>query len=828
MPLVIAINKREEFFQNLNDAELSNYTVILKEKIIGGATVNDREIIVDAFAMVREASKRVLGMRHFDVQLLGGLSLHHGFIAEMRTGEGKTLTATLPAVLNSLSGEPVHIVTVNDYLAERDSTEMSKLYNFLGLSVGCIISYKSSKQRREAYKKDIVYGTNNEFGFDYLRDNMEIALKDLVQRGLGYAIIDEVDSILIDEARTPLIISGPSEDNSKDYILSNEIAQNITKEGYEIDEKNHTSYITDKGYDEINKILLEKGILAEDENIFDQKFIPIVHHISQSLKAIHSFKKKYDYIVKNDQVMIVDEFTGRIMEGRRYSDGLHQALEAKEGVKVHGENHTIASTTFQNYFRLYKKISGMTGTAMTEREEFAQIYRLNICQIPTNLSMIRKDDDDEIYATLDEKYEAVVKLIKECHQQKQPVLVGTVSVERSEIISDLLKKEKIPHRVLNAIHHEQEADIIAQAGTPEAVTIATNMAGRGTDIKLGGNHELLAEQKKISIEEAKKIVEENKKVVIEAGGLFIVGTERHESRRIDNQLRGRAGRQGDPGKSKFFLSLEDDLMRIFGTDRAKKVLRSLGLKNGEAITHPLITSAIRKAQKKVEARNFESRKHVLKYDDILNSHRKAIFNYRNSILHADNYEKIFALIEQTYMKVNSRIVQNALLNSNLSSFVDSIIFNSILERIKEIYKIDSVAEIEDYLKNNTMQASRVLEILNSMAREVLHNKFAVMNEDEDYTVEKRVWLDIIDTIWREHLIMIGYLKQIVNLRAFAQKDPFIEYSREAFEMFIALRNEISFELIKKLSRLTIIYNDVNKDKNKEQQEVKEVMPVKFL
>ena len=823
-PLVEKINGREGFFSKMTDEELSGYAEILKDKIRAGASIDNLEVIVDSFAMVREASKRVLEMRHFDVQLIGGLALHYGFIAEMRTGEGKTLTATLSAVLNSLSGQPVHIVTVNDYLAERDSGEMKKLYNFLGLSVGCIISSKTSKQRREEYKRDIVYGTNNEFGFDYLRDNMEVSLKDLVQRGLSYAIIDEADSVLIDEARTPLIISGPSESNTDEYILSNEVAQQISADGYELDEKNHSTHITDKGYDEINRVLLEKGVLAENEHVFDQKFIPLIHHISQSLKAIHSFKKNHDYIVRDGKVMIVDEFTGRIMDGRRYSDGLHQALEAKEGVEVHGENHTIASTTFQNYFRLYNKISGMTGTAMTEREEFAQIYRLSICQIPTNLPIVRTDEDDDIYASLGEKYNAVVNLVKECHLRQQPVLVGTVSIERSEIISDLLKKENIPHKILNAIYHEQEAEIIAQSGLPCSVTIATNMAGRGTDIKLGGNPELLSLYHDISVAEAQKLAEYNKTVTIAAGGLFVVGTERHESRRIDNQLRGRSGRQGDPGKSKFFLSLEDDLMRIFGTDRAKKILRTLGLKNGEAITHSLITNAIRKAQKKVEARNFEIRKNVLKYDDVLNNHRRAIFGYRNSILHVDNYEKIFSLIEQTYKKVNIQIVLDALTTKNLASFIDFPIFDSIMTRIEDIYEIRSIPEIEEYLKNNTMQATSVLEILNAKIRELLHNKFSDINDDEDYSLEKRVWLNIIDSRWRDHLSMMSYLKQIVNLKSFAQKDPFTEYSREAYEMFDNLRKAISLELVQKLCRFKIIHHEESDQQDEEQEK----MPVKFL
>ena len=797
--MVDQINQKENFFETMANSELSNYTQILKDKLKNGQTIDDKEIIVEAFALVREASKRTLKMRHFDVQLIGGLALHYGWVAEMKTGEGKTLTSTLPAFLNALSGESVHIVSVNDYLVLRDSTEMSKLYNFLGMTVGCITGSQKSKEKREAYDCDITYGTNNEFGFDYLRDNMELSVKDLCHRGLCYAVIDECDSVLIDEARTPLIISGPADDKGNLYIISNKIAQKIT--GYEVDEKNHSAYLTDKGYD-------AEGMMEEGENVFDSKHIPFLHHISQSLKAIHIFKNNHNYIVRKEQVMIVDEFTGRVMEGRRYSDGLHQALEAKEGVKVHGENHTIASTTFQNYFRLYKKISGMTGTAYTEKEEFSRIYNLNICQVPTNMPICRIDEDDEIYASLEEKYEAMIKLIKERHKVQQPILVGTVSIERSEIVSSLLKKEGIPHQVLNARYHEQEAGIIAQAGAPSAITIATNMAGRGTDIKLGGNEEIISKNKNISTEEAEKIVTENKEIVIKAGGLYVIATERHESRRIDNQLRGRSGRQGDPGRSKFFLSLEDDLMRIFGTDKAKNMLQAMGLKHGEAITHPWISRAIQKAQKKVEERNFEIRKSVLRYDDVLNNHRKAIFHQRNLILNANSYDKIFALIERNYIKANHQMLEDVIKNKNyLMSFVDKVIFDQIKIRFCDLYNVETIEKAEEYLKKDMIRGEQLSELMNEKAKSILYNKFADLDDDEDYSIEKRIWLGVIDGFWREHLLKMDYLRQVINLRAFAQKDPFAEYAKEAFDLFVELRNEISQTLIKKLVNLHVMHEN---------------------
>jgi preprotein translocase subunit SecA len=804
--IIDQINQKESFFEKMEDIDLSNYTQVLKNKLKDGKTINDKEIIVDAFALVRESSKRILKMRHFDVQLIGGLALHYGWIAEMKTGEGKTLTSTLPAFLNALSGEPVHIVTVNDYLARRDSEVTAKLYNFLGMTVGCIFGGQKSKEKKEAYHCDITYGTNNEFGFDYLRDNMEISIKDLCQRGLGYAIIDECDSVLIDEARTPLIISGPAEDKGDLYDISNKIAQKVT--GYEVDEKNHSAYLNDKGYDEVNDMLVQEGLIQEGENVFDSKYIHLLHHISQSLKAIHVFKINHNYIVRKGQVMIVDEFTGRVMEGRRYSDGLHQALEAKEGVEIHGENRTIASTTFQNYFRLYKKISGMTGTAYTEKEEFFQIYNLNICQIPTNMPICRIDEDDEIYATLEEKYEAMIKLIKERHLKQQPILVGTASIERSEVVSSLLKKEGIPHQVLNARYHEQEATIIAQAGVPSAITIATNMAGRGTDIKLGGNEEIIAKSNKISIEEAEKIIAQNKEIVIASGGLYVIATERHESRRIDNQLRGRSGRQGDVGRSKFFLSLEDDLMRIFGTDKAKNMLKAMGLKHGEAITHPWISRAIQKAQKKVEERNFEIRKSVLRYDDILNNHRKAIFHQRNLILNADNYEKIFVLIEQNYIKANQKILENVLKNKNYQNlFIDKVIFNKIKDDFNDLYNVETIELAEEYLEKNMIQGAQLLNFMNEKAKAILYNKFIDLNDDQDYTIEKRIWLAVIDELWREHLLKIDYLRQVINLRAFAQKDPFVEYAKEAFDLFSELRDEISHILIKKLVNLRVMHSN---------------------
>ncbi|MBT5658590.1 MAG: preprotein translocase subunit SecA, partial [Rhodospirillaceae bacterium] len=640
-PTIDEINKLEPSLEKLSDAELKGRTDEFRKRVADGEDLDD--LLVEAFATVREAAKRTLGQRHFDVQLIGGVVLHKGMISEMKTGEGKTLVSTLAVYLNSLAGTGVHVVTVNDYLASRDAAWMGQIYEFLGLSVGKIMHGMNDAERHVAYGADITYATNNELGFDYLRDNMKFHLDEMAQRPFNFAIIDEVDSILIDEARTPLIISGPSEDSSELYIQVNKIIPLLAEDDYEKDEKARSATLTDKGAETAENLLREHGLLKEG-TLYDINNVSLVHHIGQALRAHTLFQKDVDYIVKDNQVIIIDEFTGRMMEGRRYSDGLHQALEARENVQVQVENQTLASITFQNYFRLYPKLAGMTGTAMTEAHEFDEIYKLNVIEIPTNLPCIREDQDDEIYRTLAEKDDALIKLIKICQERGQPSLVGTVSIERSEHLANMLKKNKIPHKVLNARYHEQEAQIIAQAGVPGAVTIATNMAGRGTDIQLGGNFDLRvvgeladvsdeAEREK-RIEIIRQEIEKARQIALDAGGLFIVGTERHESRRIDNQLRGRAGRQGDPGASCFFLSLEDDLMRIFGSERLDSMLQKLGIEEGEAIIHPWINKALEKAQQKVEARNYDIRKNLLKFDDVMNDQRKVIYDQRKEIMAA--------------------------------------------------------------------------------------------------------------------------------------------------------------------------------------------------
>ncbi|MGL4226202.1 MAG: preprotein translocase subunit SecA, partial [Rickettsia sp.] len=633
---IIKINSLEPIIQKLSDEELKNKTAEFKETLKNGATLDD--IVYEAFAVVREAARRVCGMRHFDVQLIGGLILHRGMITEMRTGEGKTLVATLPAYLNALTGKGVHVVTVNDYLVSRDSASMGKIYNFLDLSVGCIVGGMPDEAKRAAYNADITHATNNELGFDYLRDNMKYSIQERVLRPFNFAIIDEVDSILIDEARTPLVISGPVNDNSELYGKVDKIIRLLNASDFERDEKLKTINLTETGITHIESLLSKEDIIKPDSGLYDFENLTLVHYVNQALRAHNMFTVDVDYLVRDGKVMIIDEFTGRVMEGRRYSEGLHQALEAKENVKIQNENQTLASITFQNYFRNYPKLSGMTGTAMTEAPELKDIYNLDVVAVPTHNKVTRLDLDDEIYGSKKEKYDAILKLIKDCYDRGQPILVGTISIEKSEELSNVLNKEKIPHKVLNAKFHEQEAFIIAQAGRFKAVTIATNMAGRGTDIMLGGNPEMLIERLdkdhsyEAKIDEIKDQIAEEKKQVIEAGGLFVIGTERHESRRIDNQLRGRSGRQGDPGKTKFFLSLDDDLMRIFASDRISGVLRTLGLKDGEAIHHPMISRSLEKAQQKVEGHNYEIRKNLLRFDDVMNDQRQIIYEQRTEII----------------------------------------------------------------------------------------------------------------------------------------------------------------------------------------------------
>jgi preprotein translocase subunit SecA len=797
------INSLEDKLQALTDEELKNQTNIFKEKLASGAKIDD--LLPEAFATVREASKRVLGLRHFDVQLLGGIILHKGMIAEMRTGEGKTLVATLPAYLNALEGKGVHVITVNDYLAKRDAASMGKLYNFLGLSVGCIIHGLTDEERKQAYLCDITHGTNNEFGFDYLRDNMKFSFDQLVQRPFSYAIVDEVDSILIDEARTPLIISGPTEDNSELYIKVDKIIPTLSEVDYEKDEKSRTVHLTEDGINKIESLLSENNLLKENANLYDLENINLLHHVNLALKAHKLFTKDVDYMVKNNKVMIIDEFTGRVMEGRRYSEGLHQALEAKEKVKIENENQTLASITFQNYFRLYPKLSGMTGTAMTEAAEFQDIYKLEVVEIPTNVPVKRIDEDDEIYGTGEEKFNAIVKKIEETHAIGQPILVGTVSIEKSEYISSLLKKKKIPHNVLNARYHEQEAYIIAQAGRYGAVTIATNMAGRGTDIMLGGNPELLKIENTKNLTDPVKIaeieekiarqVEDEKQKVLNAGGLLVIGSERHESRRIDNQLRGRSGRQGDPGKTKFYLSLEDDLMRIFASERVTMFLQKFGLKNGEPIYHPMLSKALEKAQKKVEERNYEIRKNLLKYDDVMNEQRKVIYEQRIELMQAEN-------LSETVRDICSELIEEQVASHiPYKSYIEQWDVEGLTKEISHIFGLN--LPINEWAKEEGIAEKeiqkRILEKVENLfiTKEQSYGKKVINNIEQTY------FLLTLDQLWKEHLHSLDHLRQGINLRAYGQRDPLNEYKKEAFLLFENLLVNLRITYIQRLAHLQI-------------------------
>jgi preprotein translocase subunit SecA len=722
-------------------------------------------------------------MRHYDVQLLGGIFLHNGCVTEMRTGEGKTLVATLPVYLNALTGKGVHVVTVNDYLAKRDLEWMSPIYGFLGMTMGCVTNDIDDLQRKEAYAADITYGTNNEFGFDYLRDNMKFNLEDVVQRDYNFAIVDEVDSILIDEARTPLIISGPTEDSSALYISVNNIVKQLKPEHYEKDEKQNNAVLTELGVETVEKLLTDYGLL-KGGSMYDSGNISIVHHVNQALKAhtLHTIDK--DYIVKDDKVILIDEFTGRMMDGRRFSDGLHQALEAKEGVTIQMENQTLASITFQNYFRMYPKLAGMSGSAITEATEFEEIYKLSVVVLPTNKPIARKDHDDEVYRTEREKFEAAIELIKECQSRKQPVLVGTASIEKSEQFSDLLKKQKISHSVLNARHHEKEANIIEDAGRPGVITIATNMAGRGTDIKLGGNLEarlekelkdLSGDKRKKAEEEIRKEVQEEAKQVIEAGGLYVIGTERHESRRIDNQLRGRSGRQGDPGASKFFLSLQDDLMRIFGSERLDPMLQKLGLKEGEAITHPWINKAIEKAQMRVEARNYDIRKHLLKYDDVMNEQRKVIYNLRRDVMHDMDID---ANIEEFQSDIIEDFVNRCIPEKAYASQWD---VQGLHEEVRRVFGLE--LPFKDWAAEEGIADLEIRQRLHAAVKEHLGKKFKDYPAQVITIIRKSVLLRILDQVWKDHLLSLDHLRQGINLRAYAQRNPLDEFKREAFELF---------------------------------------------
>ena len=756
--------------------------------------------------MVREASQRTLGQRHFDVQLVGGMVLHDGKIAEMKTGEGKTLVATLPVYLNALAGNGVHVVTVNDYLARRDAEWMGQIYNFLGLTYGVIVHGQDEDTKRTQYAADITYGTNNEFGFDYLRDNMKFRLEDMVQREFFYGIVDEVDSILIDEARTPLIISGPAEDSSDLYRQVDLVVKELVKdpETYEKDEKFKTVSLTEPGSETVEQMLKEAGVLTEG-NLYDIFNVSVVHHVQQSVRAHTLFARDVDYIVRDDQVIIIDEFTGRMMQGRRYSEGLHQALEAKEHVTVQAENQTLASITFQNYFRLYPKLAGMTGTAMTEADEFAEIYKLDVVEIPTNVPVNRRDEDDEVYRSAAEKYEALAALIAEAREKGQPVLVGTTSIEKSETISNLLKKKKVPHAVLNARFHEQEAEIVSQAGAPGAVVIATNMAGRGTDIKLGGNLDVRLRNELPTIhEEAARGGHEAKireevaiahQKVKDAGGLFVIGTERHESRRIDNQLRGRSGRQGDPGRSHFFLSLEDDLMRIFGSDRMGGMLQRLGLKEGEAIVHPWINKALEKAQKKVEARNFDTRKNVLKYDDVMNDQRKEVYAQRKEFMRlidvADTVGDMRA--DVLTAMVAARVPEKA--------FSEQWQLAELADDVSRVFNLD--LPVVEWGREDGIDETALLERIERAVDAMMAAKAANMGPELMRFIEKSLLIQTLDAVWKEHLYALDHLRQGIGLRAYGQRDPLNEYKSEAFALFNAMLDELKERVTGMLARVEL-------------------------
>jgi len=797
------INALEPSLAALTDAALAARTADFRARLAAGATLD--ELLPEAFATVREGAKRVLGLRHFDVQLVGGMVLHEGMIAEMKTGEGKTLVATLPVYLNAIAGRGVHVVTVNDYLAKRDAEWMGRLYRFLGLTTGVIVHGLTDDDRRAAYAADVTYGTNNEFGFDYLRDNMKYRLDEMVQRDFNFAIVDEVDSILIDEARTPLIISGPSEDSSDLYRRVDEVVKQLVedKTTFDKDEKQRTANLTDAGSERVEQMLREAGML-EEGTLYDFHNVTLVHHVNQSLRAHALFSKDVDYITRDDKVVIIDEFTGRMMEGRRYSDGLHQALEAKEHVTVQPENQTLASITFQNYFRLYPKLAGMTGTASTEADEFAEIYKLEVVEIPTNVPVARADSDDEVYRTASDKYDAVITLIDEARTRGQPVLVGTTSIEKSELISGLLKQRKVPHNVLNARYHEQEAVIVAQAGRPGSVTIATNMAGRGTDIQLGGNVEMLARQEshasegpeyEAALARHKTEVEAGRDKAKAAGGLFVIGTERHESRRIDNQLRGRSGRQGDPGASRFFLSLEDDLMRIFGSDRMGGMLERLGLKPGEAIVHPWINKALEKAQKKVEARNFDTRKNLLKYDDVMNDQRKEVYAQRKSFMAAADVAETVAEMRHECIgtMVDRAIPENA--------YPEQWALPDLEAKVRDQLGLE--LPIIAWGKEEGIDETQVRERIEAAAEQRYAAKAANIGPDLMRQVEKSLLLQIFDQVWKEHLLSLDHLRQGIGLRAYGQRDPLNEYKSEAFGLFNTMLADLRERVTNVLMRIEL-------------------------
>ena len=790
--LVAEVNALEPDLEKLSDDQLRARTEDFKKRYADGESLDD--MLIEAFATVREAAKRTLGQRHYDVQMLGGMVLHQGKISEMRTGEGKTLVSTLPVYLNAITGKGVHVVTVNDYLASRDAAWMGAIYEFLGLTVGCIVHGLDNSERQQAYACDITYGTNNEFGFDYLRDNMNFRIEEMVQREFHYAIVDEVDNIFIDEARTPLIISGPAEDAADTYASIDKVIPKLTEADFEKDEKQRTVVLTEAGTERVEEILGEMDMLG-GETLYDITNVSLVHHVQQALRAHTLFQRDTDYIVKDDAIVIIDEFTGRMMEGRRFSEGLHQALEAKEGVTVQNENQTLASITFQNYFRLYPKLAGMTGTAMTEAGEFAEIYGLEVVEIPTNVDQVRIDEDDEVYRTTEEKYHAIMGEIRDAQKKDQPVLVGTVSIEKSEMLSELLKKNDIDHHVLNARFHEQEAFIIAQAGRPRAVTIATNMAGRGTDIQLGGNVDMQIEQQLAKVPEAqreakraeltKEIEAEAaaaKKIVMEAGGLYVIGTERHEARRIDNQLRGRAGRQGDPGRSKFYLSLEDDLMRIFGSERIDSMLRKLGLEEGEAIIHPWINKALEKAQKKVEERNYEIRKNLLKFDDVMNDQRKVIYEQRKELMVTEDVsETVVEMREQAIEDMVARCIPE-------KAYAEQWDTDTLREDAARVLALD--LPISEWAGEEGIADEEIRDRLLKESASKMAAKTANYGAELMRMAEKSLLLQLLDQAWKEHLLALDHLRQGIGLRAYGQKDPLNEYKREAFDMFEEMLNNL--------------------------------------
>ena len=801
-PNVEAINALEADMEKLSDEELRGKTDEFRQQLKDGTKLDD--LLVPAFATVREASKRAIGQRHYDVQLMGGMVLHEGSIAEMRTGEGKTLVSTLAAYLNALPAKGMHIVTVNDYLAQRDADWMGKIFGFLGMTTGVVVHGKSDEDRLAAYACDITYGTNNEYGFDYLRDNMKYEIESMVQRGHHYAIVDEVDSILVDEARTPLIISGPLDDHSELYVTIDRLIPQLVEADYEIDEKTKSSSYTEQGNEHLEEILTENGMM-KGASLYDIENVTLVHHLNQALRAHTLFTKDKDYIVKDDQVVIIDEFTGRMMEGRRYSEGLHQALEAKEGAAIQPENQTLASVTFQNYFRLYSKLSGMTGTAQTEAEEFMDIYGLDVVDVPTNLDVARIDDHDEVYRTVTEKDRAIIRLVKECHDRKQPVLVGTTSIEKSEELSSILTKDNIEHRVLNARHHEQEAYIVAQAGVPGSITIATNMAGRGTDVQLGGNVDMRVEfelgditdeaERKTRTETIQSEVAVLKKEALDAGGLYVIGTERHESRRIDNQLRGRSGRQGDPGRSKFFLSLQDDLMRIFGSERMDSMLQKLGLQEDEAIVHPWINKALERAQSKVEARNFDIRKNLLKFDDVMNDQRKVIFEQRIELITDEN-------VTDTVVDMRHEVIDE-LVSKHIpeKAYAEQWDAEGLQEAVKESFALD--LPIKDWAAEEGIADEEIRERLERLADEAFASKVARFTPDVMRQVEKSVLLQTLDHLWREHLVSLDHLRQVIGLRGYGQRDPLQEFKAETFELFQELLASLRRVVTKQLSYIEL-------------------------